>query len=807
MTATPCTHWIPSNKANPCPVCGRTKDADCRTSEEGDRVICHHPRTLQPGELENGWAFTGNTSDDRAAHFVLDKPMDASRRTPTRVVPMRTAGLQPAPPAAIPAVPLERIQLLRIQNAADVVRLDQPGQIVQIRVGEDLIDYYREASYRYGPTQEVWRLKQVASGKKRFQARFATDGRWLPGQGPEPWQLWRGKEAIAAARANPGHWLLETEGEKAAEIAREGGLAAITQPGHAHKVEQIRARYAALVAAGVRGVVYLADQDITGLNRAQNALDAAALEGLPLVVMPASNVWPNLPEGGSIDDALDTPAERVASLLNVIGVANGGEWGQVWAEWRQAMEPSAPVPEVVSAANGTAVAEPLETPVATKAAAAEDSSDPRDKLALLRHEAAELLANRAPYAERLPILRAAAEELDLTLRDQELQAILTAARRSTTGSDQPVTPGQWLDMTPTPWIWEGLVMRGRLNLLIALPKQGKTSLLLAWIAAHHRHDPSFLDRTLHGPCPPVLIVGTDQGGNDWGQMLVQAGLAENHGNRVPIAAPLVALHHAGAPLHLDPEGIDRIASYAQQQPGLLVVIDSLSACVAPLGLKEESPQIAEPIHDLMQQLEPHGATVVLIHHAGKGRAGDGASLASRGSTALPAVASQTIKLGPASSNPNDPRKLLTTEGRGGSPQALVIQRNDGTWNYHGTAELLEQEQTEADGRKGLNDRQEDVLSLVRERWDEQMARTTAANVVEGLAFTGKDPAILALRTLQQLERKNFLSSIQTKGGERTRGRPAYEFWPVSDASRYPRKPPSETSETSETSLAPEDPER
>jgi hypothetical protein len=446
-------------------------------------------------------------------------------------------------------------------------------------------------------------------------------------------------------------------------------------------------------------------------------------------------------------------------------------------------------------------------PFDPKAAAKGDSNDPRDKLARLGDNAAELLANRAPYAERVPILRAAAEKLDLTIRDQELQAILTAARRSTTGSDQPVTPGQWLDMTPTQWIWEGLVMRGRLNLLIALPKQGKTSLLLAWIAAHHRHDPAFLDRTLHGPCPPVLIVGTDQGGNDWGQMLVQAGLAENHGNRVLIAAPLVALHHAGAPLHLDPEGIDRIASYAQQQPGLLIVIDSLSACVAPLGLKEESPQIAEPIHDLMQQLEPHGATVVLIHHAGKGRAGDGASLASRGSTALPAVASQTIKLGPATSSPNDPRKLLTTEGRGGSPQALVIQRNDGTWNYHGPPELLEQEQAEADGRKGLNDRQEDVLALVRERWDEQMARTTAATVVEGLAFTGKDPAILALRTLQQLERKNFLYSIQTKGGERTGGRPAYEFWPVSDASRYPKKPPSETSETSETSLAPEDPER
>ncbi len=295
-----------------------------------------------------------------------------------------------------------------------------------------------------------------------------------------------------------------------------------------------------------------------------------------------------------------------------------------------------------------------------------DGNDLRGKLARLRQRAADILTSKTLYAERLPILRAEAKTLDLTIRDPELGAMLTAARRATTGSDQPVTPSQWLDVTPTQWLWDGVVMPGRLNLLIALPKQGKTSLVLAWIAAHHRNEPAFLDRTLHGPCPPVLLVGTDQGSKDWGQMLVQASLAEQQGSKVRIVAPLVALHHAGAPLHLDHEGIDRIAAYAQEHPGLLIIIDSFSACVAPLGLKEESPQIAEPIHDLMEQLEPHGATVVLIHHAGKGRAGEGASLASRGSTALPAVASQTIKLGPASANPSDPRKLLTTEGRGGS---------------------------------------------------------------------------------------------------------------------------------------------
>jgi hypothetical protein len=446
----------------------------------------------------------------------------------------------------------------------------------------------------------------------------------------------------------------------------------------------------------------------------------------------------------------------------------------------------------------------------------EKPSTTEEKLALLRQQASELLANRAPYAERLPILRAAAEDFDITIRDAELQAMLTAARRARTGSDHAINPGEWLDVAPTPWIWDGIFMRGCLNLLVAMPKQGKTSLVLSYIAAHHRREPAFLDRTLPGACPPVLIVGTDQGENDWGRMLEQAGLGERQGDRVRITEPLVGLHHAGRPLHLDPAGIDSIAAHAQQHPGLLIVIDSLAACVAPLGLKEESAQIADPIHDLMEQVEPHDATVVLIHHASKGHAGEGASMASRGSTALPAVASQTIKLGSATAGGSDPRRLLSTEGRGGAPLSLVIQREGGSWDYIGTAESLQQEQAETDVRKSLNDRQADALELVWERWEDQMARTTAANLVEGLGITGRDPSVYALKTLKQLERKGFLLSIQSKAGERTGGRPPYEFWPkgvgeISSASRIGAgglpQTPEETEETAITPLAPEDPHR
>ncbi len=253
------------------------------------------------------------------------------------------------------------------------------------------------------------------------------------------------------------------------------------------------------------------------------------------------------------------------------------------------------------------------------------------KLESLQQLAIKLQADKVSFADRLPTLRHMAQELIINVRDAELIGMLTAARRRRLGTDGLLGPGARLDLTPEPWACDGLILRGCLNLLVALPKQGKTSLIVALIAAWHQGAGVFLDRPLQGPCPPVLLIGTDQGSADWGRLLQPAGLVDAQGTILP---PIIGLAHAGQPVHLDPEGIDLIADYAQQHPGLFVLIDSLAACIAPLGLKEESPEVAMPVAELMEQLEPHGATVVLIHHASKGRAGEGATSASRGSTAL-----------------------------------------------------------------------------------------------------------------------------------------------------------------------------
>ena len=287
--------WINSSKKNPCPICGRTKDGDCRISADGQQVICHRGSTHSPpddlkpsadpitGRDGKRWAFTHN--NDRGAHFKLDQPL--TKRAPT---PAPKAELFRVP-AASPAPITGLITLARCKP----VELD-----ASIR------------KWKYSPTQGTKRIDKP--GGKDFRPHHLVDKKWTVGAGPDQWPLYREEDAIQSA----GFWVLETEGEKCADIVRAGGRVAISQPGHAHTREQIKPRYQRLVDAGVLGIVFLEDNDEQGKKRSQESSHAAAAVGLPLLVLPAAEVWLGLPEHGSIDAADGTAAERVEALEAVI---------------------------------------------------------------------------------------------------------------------------------------------------------------------------------------------------------------------------------------------------------------------------------------------------------------------------------------------------------------------------------------------------------------------------------------------------------------------------------------------------------
>ena len=212
-----------------------------------------------------------------------------------------------------------------------------------------------------------------------------------------------------------------------------------------------------------------------------------------------------------------------------------------------------------------------------------------------------------------------------------------------------------------------------------------------------------------------------------------------------------------------------------------MLVDSIAAVTGPLGIDENSAELAEPIRDLMEAIEPHGATVLAIHHASKGRAGESPTLASRGSTALPAVASQIINLARiASSNPGAPsdrRIVVKTDGRAGEPQHLLIERTEQGWISHGTAESVALAQHLLELEDKLTDRQADVLELVRERW--ASGERTDAKTVAAAMELGKHGSDVALRTLKQVQRKGLIQSVREVG---LQGRTTW-FWPVGSDSQ------------------------
>ena len=371
----------------------------------------------------------------------------------------------------------------------------------------------------------------------------------------------------------------------------------------------------------------------------------------------------------------------------------------------------------------------------------------------LRRLASDLLDQ--PRRERLPLLREAVGNLGLRVKDPELRVMLSEAWLASRDRCGPLRPGDRLDLSPQQWLLPGLLLKRGSHLLIALPKIGKSSFVLGLIAAWSRGEP-FLGRTFTQPCPEVLLAWPDQGEGDVARMLATAGLLGPDGG---VRAPIVALWHAGRPLYLDDEGIATIAEEAARRPGCLVVVDSYSAGVRVMGLEEASSEFAGPAQGLVEELDPTGATLLIVHHAGKSRGGEGPAALSRGSTALPAVPSMLLALGKVNpTDREDQRLLLMVEGRGGPPETLAIVRDGDRWTSCGTGEEIAAEVRRDAAREKLTPRQEAALELIERRWTDGQGESTVADLVADpdCELEGKHAGRLGRKVIQALGRMRLV---------------------------------------------------
>ena len=375
--------------------------------------------------------------------------------------------------------------------------------------------------------------------------------------------------------------------------------------------------------------------------------------------------------------------------------------------------------------------------------------------------------------DRMMHLREVAKRKGLNIRETEIKRKIWEGRRRAQGEPEMLTPDMAIDAPDEVWSWENIIMQSDSNLLVSLPKVGKTTLFIDLISKWHLGFDEYLGRKLIGPCPPVLIVGIDMPRSRWMPLLGRFGLAEWNDEKgkwfLLKNGPIKGMFTQNEPLHLDDYGLATISEVVSKEKGYLCLFDCYHKLIKPFGLSEADANFDGPLCDLQEVLAPHNATSVVIHHSGHSRKNEGAVAASRGNTALPAAVSQIINMKwlRRDEDINDKRIVLETEGRGEELSIIILQEKE-RWSLEGDAEEVIALQRLIDEEQELNDTQDETLEEVRRRSGLNV-NTTPKDIEIKLEISHRQ----AGRTLTQLRKKGLI--IQIGGGGKGKGQIQYNI--------------------------------
>ena len=295
---------------------------------------CHHAREgIQKGHRVGDYAFTGNTKDGRCAHFVRHRERNNYQQTghPRTTVSQPFKGFSDPNPDQQKQSPRgfpNQIELARCTPKPPTPFVEDGAK----RVFHD-VEHQLVATWDHSKTQYVERWDS-ADGQKRYRPHHrSSNGVWLLGRGDQPWLVY----CRTLAELIKGQFVTEFEGEKSSEFAEAAGYVAISQPGHAFSGGQIGDRYRTLVELGCAGILYFADHDKAGDDKAERCGEAAAHVSLDFIVIRAADITPGIKAKGSIDD-VDDPADFIARAqqlavaeLNKPQLSKGTFWQEIEA--------------------------------------------------------------------------------------------------------------------------------------------------------------------------------------------------------------------------------------------------------------------------------------------------------------------------------------------------------------------------------------------------------------------------------------------------------------------------------------------
>jgi len=292
-----------SSQSNPCPVCGRTKDGDCRISHDGKMVLCHqnfeHSKTQQP----DLWHFNGSTSDGRCGIYIFKEESDSIQPTAKK---LRTRKKE-YPPAPIPL----GAKLLRLPAPGQSPQPEQLAKDAPKRVPHSAV----QITYEYSPTQKVVRYEWPDAAnpkghdKTYSQFHINPDGKKVWNKGDARWSVYRIDEVVEILKTVPDDEpiaIAMLEGEPNVELARSIRLAGLTLQGSNWSDAEIQIMLETLRATGKNLVLAkLRDNDDEGIKKGQKVWLVARHLQFPCVVIEPHAIYSDIPEKGDIREILE----------------------------------------------------------------------------------------------------------------------------------------------------------------------------------------------------------------------------------------------------------------------------------------------------------------------------------------------------------------------------------------------------------------------------------------------------------------------------------------------------------------------
>lgn len=766
-----------SSKANPCPVCGRTKDGDCRISRDGKMVLCHqnfdHTKSQQP----DLWHFDKPTSDGRCGVYVFKEKTESIQPTARKSRTQKKKN-QPTP----------------IPSGAKLLRLPAPGQSPQPeqlakdapkRVPHNAV----QITYEYSPTQKVvryeWPDATNPKGRSKTYSQFHLDpdGKKVWTKGDAPWPAYRMDEVIELLKTVPDAEpiiILMPEGEHNVDIARSIGIAGLTLQGSEWSDREIQKMLEALFATGKNvSIAKLRDNDDTGIKKGKEVWLVARHIKFPCMVIDPRVIYPDIPEKGDIKEILDAlgPDEFLKRLSAEID--------------SQSQNPPA---DLVQSSSEQESDDNLPTKSKTKLSMREAAEEARE---ILRSERDELTTNikleevrqktgMGDYAWEHKIIKPLKRDMDAERFKLELLSLLQMedpvercrqiallAPKYSMGAGtikeamaimkQRTQAPQVEDLTfedvfdseseAMDWLVPGLLPVGETVLLCALPKVGKSKLAIDLAFSVATGESRFLGQeTKQGK---VLLITPDASKQSLKQELTKRGFRKQDSPN----------------LHIFPRwSIDQMAVLEAKLEKFrpdLVVIDSLKKITVGQEISENSDEFANNIIALNDMLSRYRASGILVHHANKSNDAIGVERV-RGSTAIVGscwgtwILERIPKKDPNNAkrmivDPKDPKRIFTATSRDAEGTTLNIEFNveNNSWDFMGEVGLDEQE------AKQQSTYQERILKVLLDN-----QRSLSGPEIMELMGIGREQRNSVYTVLGRMENKRLINSRPAPGDKR-----------------------------------------